>query len=29
VERTVAETSDRLVAYVQAMYPTLAEYLPD
>jgi len=23
------ETSDRLVAYVQAMYPVLSEYLPD
>jgi EpsI family protein len=29
VERSVAETSSRLVAYVQAMYPTLADYLPD
>jgi EpsI family protein len=29
VEGTVGETSARLVAYIQAMYPTLAEYLPD
>ena len=29
VQDTVEQTSDRLVAYVQAMYPTLAEFLPD
>ncbi len=29
VEGGVPETSDRLVAFVQAMYPQLADYLPD
>ena len=29
VESSVAETSDRLVAFVQAMYPRLGDYLPD
>jgi hypothetical protein len=28
VYTTVAEASDRLVAYVQAMYPLLVDYLP-
>jgi len=26
---SVTETSERLVSYVQAMYPILTEYLPD
>jgi len=26
---SVRETSDRLVSYIQAMYPLLGEYLPD
>ena len=26
---SVSETSERLVSYVQAMYPILTEYLPD
>jgi EpsI family protein len=29
VQGTVQETSDRLVRYIQAMYPLLGEYLPD
>ena len=29
VSGNVRETSDRLVAYVQAMYPVLGDYLPD
>jgi EpsI family protein len=29
VDGTVAETSDRLVSFVRAMYPVLALYLPD
>ena len=29
VETGVAETSDRLVTFVQAMYPRLGDYLPD
>ena len=29
VEGSVPETSDRLVAFVQAMYPRLGDYLPD
>jgi hypothetical protein len=26
---SVQQTSDRLVRYIQAMYPLLGEYLPD
>ena len=29
VYRTVGETSDLLVAYIQTMYPVLSEYLPE
>ena len=29
VQGTVSETTERLVRYVQALYPTLGEYLPD
>lgn len=29
VETSVAETSERLVTYIRAMYPVLHEYLPD
>jgi EpsI family protein len=29
VTGTVAETTARLVLYVQALYPVLGEYLPD